>query len=158
MANIKWVTLAACIGGVLLIGFTSGIATAGGMRGWYDALEKPFFNPPSWVFGPAWTTLYTLMGIGLYMILQTPKSDARTTALIIFGVQLALNFAWSFLFFYFHRPGIALMEILTLWTFILLMILQFHKLSPTTGLLQLPYLAWVSFATLLNASIWYLNF
>ncbi len=157
MANIKWLTLAACIAAVLLVGFTSGIATAGGMKGWYDTLQKPFFNPPSWVFGPAWTTLYILMGIGLYMILQTPVSETRTTALIIFGVQLTLNFVWSFLFFYFHRPGIALVEIITLWTFILLMILQFHKLSPTAAVLQLPYLSWVTFATLLNASLWYLN-
>jgi tryptophan-rich sensory protein len=157
MANIKWLTLAACIAGVLLVGFTSGIATASGMNGWYDTLQKPFFNPPSWVFGPAWTALYILMGIGLYLILQTPKSEVRTAVLLIFGVQLFLNFAWSFLFFYFHRPGIALVEIVTLWAFILFMILQFHKLSPTAAYLQLPYLLWVSFATVLNASLWYLN-
>lgn len=157
MIKTKWLTLAACIAGVLLVGFTSGIATASGMNGWYDLLQKPFFNPPSWVFGPAWTMLYILMGIGLYIILQTPVSEMRTRALIVFGVQLTLNFAWSFLFFYFHRPGIALVEILTLWTFILLMIVQFHKLSPTAAFLQMPYLVWVSFATLLNASLWYLN-
>lgn len=157
MVNIKWLSLGICISGVLLIGFSSGIATASGMNGWYDTLHKPFFNPPSWVFGPAWTVLYILMGIGLYLILQTPKSKVRITALSIFGVQLFLNFAWSFLFFYFHRPGIALIEILTLWAFILFMILQFHKLSPIAAYLQTPYLLWVSFATILNASLWYLN-
>jgi len=157
MSNIKWLTLAACIAGVLLIGFLSGIATSSGMQGWYDTIVKPSFNPPSWVFGPAWTLLYILMGIGLYLILQTPRSDARTTALIIFGIQLTLNFAWSFLFFYFHRPGIALIEIITLWVFILLMIFRFQKLSPAAAYLQIPYLLWVSFASVLNAALWYLN-
>ena len=157
MANIKWFKLTACIAGVLLVGFTSGIATASGMNGWFDTLQKPFFNPPSWVFGPAWTTLYILMGIGLYLILQTPASEMRKGALTIFGVQLFLNFSWSFLFFYFHRTDIALIEIALLWGCILNMIIRFHKLSPTAALLQLPYLAWVSFASFLNAAFWYLN-
>lgn len=157
MENIKWLTLIGCIAAVLTTGFISGIATAKGMDGWFDTLVKPSFNPPSYLFGPVWTALYILMGIGLYLILQTPASTVRSTALLVFGLQLALNFAWSFLFFYFHRPDLALVEILILWVFILLMIIQFHKLSATAAMLQLPYLAWVSFATILNAGFWYLN-
>lgn len=157
MTTINWFKLTTCIAGVLLIGFTSGIATAAGMRGWYDTIQKPFFNPPAYLFGPVWTFLYILMGIGLYLILQTPKTEMRTMALAIFGVQLFLNFAWSFLFFYFHRPDIALIEIILLWICILYMIIQFLKISQAAAYLQVPYLLWVSFASVLNASLWYLN-
>lgn len=157
MTITKWLTLIACIAGVLLTGFISGIATAGGMNGWFETLNKPSFNPPSFLFGPVWTTLYILMGVGLYLILQAPKNEIRTLSLIIFGIQLLLNFMWSFLFFYFHEPGIALIEIIILWTAILLMIIFFRKVSPMASYLQIPYLLWVSFATLLNGSFWYLN-
>lgn len=155
MSISKWLTL--CIAGVLVVGFTSGIATAAGMRGWYDLINKPWFNPPSWIFGPVWTVLYIMMGVGLYLILQTPKGDVRTLSLIIFGIQLLLNFMWSFIFFYFHEPFIALVEIIVLWIAILAMITWFRKISPVAAYLQIPYLLWVSFATILNASLWYLN-
>lgn len=141
----------------MAIGSISGIATAAGIKSWYLTLNKPFFNPPNYLFGPVWTLLYLLMGISIYLILQTPKTDMRKKAIIIFCVQLGLNFIWSFLFFKFQRVGIAFIEILLIWASILTMILTFYKLNKTAALLQIPYLLWVSFASILNGAIWWLN-
>lgn len=145
-----------CIVTTLLIGGISGLFTAGEIGTWYAALRKPSFNPPNWVFGPVWTVLYLLMGISLFVILQT-NVKLKRTAIILFFVQLILNFFWSIIFFNFHLIGAAFVEILLLWTCILLMIVQFYKINRGAGLLQLPYLAWVSFASVLNFSIWILN-
>ena len=157
MQKINWILLLACVVGVLLTGFISGVGTAAGMNGWYETLRKPSFNPPDYLFGPVWTLLYILMGVALYLILQSPQSNYRTFAIGIFSFQLFLNFCWSFLFFYFHRPDIALIEIILLWLTILIMIFQFYNISPIASFLQIPYLLWVSFATVLNAALWYLN-
>lgn len=157
MKEINWISLIACVGGILLIGTISGLANAGSINGWFSTLNKPSFNPPNYLFGPVWTTLYILMGISLYLILQSPKTDSRNTALIIFAFQMALNFSWSFLFFYFKWPGIAFIEIIIMWIAILMMILTFYRISNTAAYLQLPYLLWVSFASILNGTIWYLN-
>ena len=146
-----------CIGGVLLIGSISGLANAGSINGWYSSLNKPSFNPPNYLFGPVWTFLYILMGISLYMILQTPKTEIRNAALLIFAIQLALNFSWSFLFFYFKAPLFAFIEIIIMWISILVMIFTFYRISPVSAYLQVPYLLWVSFASVLNGAIWYLN-
>jgi tryptophan-rich sensory protein len=97
------------------------------------------------------------MGISLYLVLRMPASAMKTTAITVFAVQLALNFSWSFLFFYFRLPGMAFIEILAMWGVILWMILAFLKVSPVAAWLNIPYLLWVSFATVLNGSIWYLN-
>jgi benzodiazapine receptor len=139
------------------IGGIAGLATARGVRDWYPALQKPSFNPPAWVFAPVWTILYFLMGCGLYLLLRSPAGPARSRALFSFAVQLALNGAWSFLFFAFHRTGWALFEIGLLWVSILLMILAMRKASPKAAYLQIPYLAWVSYASALNAALWRLN-
>lgn len=157
MKEINWISLIACVGGILLIGTISGLANAGSINGWFSTLNKPSFNPPNYLFGPVWTTLYILMGISLYLILQSPKTDSRNTALIIFAFQMALNFSWSFLFFYFKWPGIAFMEIIVMWVAIIIMILTFYRISNTAAYLQIPYLLWVSFASILNGCIWYLN-
>lgn len=157
MKEINWISLIACVGGILLIGTISGLANAGSINGWFSTLNKPSFNPPNYLFGPVWTTLYILMGISLYLILQSPKTDSRNTALIIFAFQMALNFSWSFLFFYFKWPGIAFIEIIVMWVAIIIMILTFYRISNTAAYLQLPYLLWVSFASILNGTIWYLN-
>ncbi len=157
MKEINWVSLLACVGGVLLIGTISGLANAGSINGWFSTLNKPSFNPPNYLFGPVWTTLYILMGISLYLILQSPRTDSRNTALIIFAFQMVLNFSWSFLFFYFKWPGIAFMEIIVMWIAIIMMILTFYRISNTAAYLQIPYLMWVSFASILNGTIWYLN-
>lgn len=146
-----------CLLSPLAVGAISGIATANNIPNWYAQLIKPSFNPPNYLFGPVWTTLYILMGISFYLILNSHVSIQRTTAIKYFWIQLFLNFCWSFLFFQFHFLGLALIEIIGMWLCILAMIMSYYKINKTAAFLQLPYLLWVSFASLLNASIWYLN-
>lgn len=153
----RYLKLSLCITLPLIIGGISGIATASGIDTWYVNLNKPFFNPPNYLFGPVWSLLYLLMGVSIFLILQAPKSELRKKAFIIFCVQLILNFLWSFLFFKFELPGIALIEILLIWVSILTMIITFSKINKTAAYLQIPYLLWVSFASVLNAAIWWLN-
>ena len=153
----KIFTFFLCITLTMAVGAVSGIATAGGIDDWFYALNKPFFNPPSAVFGPVWTLLYLLMGISLYLILSPTSSPLRTKAIIIFGVQLALNFVWSFLFFKYRLLGFAFIEIVLIWVSIVFMINSFYSVNKKAAYLQIPYLVWVSFATLLNGSIWFLN-
>lgn len=153
----KALQLILCLLAPLTVGAISGIATASNITSWYIHLNKPSFNPPNYLFGPVWTTLYTLMGISFFMVLQKTKTPQRTIAIRIFWIQLALNFCWSFLFFQFHLLGLAFIEILMMWTCIILMIKSFYSINKTAAILQLPYLLWVSFASLLNASLWYLN-
>ena len=124
---------------------------------WYAALHKPFFNPPNYIFGPVWTALYVLMAVSFYIILRQPPSAERRRGIAIFLVQLTLNFFWSIIFFNLHRTGTALAEVAMMWLSILAMIILFYRISKTAALLQLPYIAWVSFASLLNAAIFYLN-
>ena len=153
----RYLKLALCLLLTLSVGAIAGIATASNISGWYVSLNKPFFNPPNYLFGPVWTILYILMGVSFYMILQSANKENRKSAVLLFSIQLFLNFWWSFIFFKFHLLGFALIEIIAIWLFIILMILQFKKINKLAAYLQLPYLAWVSFATLLNASIWWLN-
>ena len=157
MKQKNLIALIACIAIPVLTGALAGFATSSNRDPWYANLDKPWFNPPGWIFGPVWTLLYILMGISLFMIWKQPGSKERSTGLRLFALQLVLNFAWSFIFFYFHNPGLALLEILVLWLVILLMIRSFYRLNHLATYLQIPYQAWVSFATVLNASIWYLN-
>jgi len=146
-----------CIALTVSIGAISGIATASSINGWYLTLNKPFFNPPNFLFGPVWTALYILMGISFYLILMSPKNELRKKAIVIFIVQLVLNFAWSFLFFKYQLLGWAFAEIILIWISILTMIIVFYKINKTTALIQIPYLMWVSFASILNGAIWWLN-
>ena len=140
----------------MLVGGISGVATVAGIKDWYVHLNKPFFNPPNYLFGPVWSILYLLMGVSLFMILQS-KSMNKKKAISIFFVQLFLNFWWSFLFFKFQLLGISMIEIIFMWLSILWMIIEFKKINKTAAYLQIPYLAWVTFASLLNLAIWYLN-
>jgi len=128
--------------------------TVTGISSWYSEIQKPFFNPPSWIFGPVWTLLYLLMGISLYLV-WTKKSDKK--AFVVFGIQLALNALWSILFFGLQNPALAFFEILLLWIAILVTITTFYKIRKSAGYLLIPYLAWVTFASVLNYSIWILN-
>jgi len=153
----KCVQLFICILIPLSIGALGGIATSSSISDWYLTLNRPSFNPPNYLFGPVWSFLYILMGISFYMIWIAPKTAKRTRAIFIFSIQLLLNFSWSFLFFYFHWIGIALIEIILIWLSIIWMIRAFGKLNKKAALLQIPYLLWVSFASLLNASYWFLN-
>jgi len=125
---------------------------------WYASLNKPFFNPPNWVFAPAWITLYTLMGISFYLVWgKGLHSKQAKIAIGIFGAQLFLNALWSILFFGLKMPLVAFVEIIALWAFIALTIWKFYPISKKAAYLLIPYIAWVSFAALLNYSIWALN-
>ena len=150
-------TLLACIILPLLVGAVSGFATASSITTWFVTLHKPFFNPPNYLFAPVWTCLYVLMGVSLFMVVQLPASELRTKAIRVFCIQLFFNFWWSFIFFQFHCLGLALVEIVVMWLAIVMMIVTFKKINTTAAYLQVPYLLWVSFATLLNASLWWLN-
>lgn len=141
----------------LAVGFLAGYATIQSVNTWYTQLAKPSFNPPNSVFGPVWTVLYILMAISLYLVWQQPPSPARNKAMLLFFIQLALNFAWSFIFFYYHKIGLALVDIIILWIFLFITILLFRRFSTAAAWLLAPYLAWVSFATVLNMSIFKLN-
>jgi len=142
----------------LAVGGISGFFTTGGVDGWFATVEKPSFNPPNWLFAPVWTTLYIIMGIGFYLIWKQPADTPyRRPAMIIYVLQLVLNFFWSIIFFKLEQPGFAFAEIILLWFFILLMIIYFIKVKPIAGYLQIPYLCWVSFASVLNYTIWQLN-
>lgn len=146
-----------CIGLTLAIGAIAGIATSAGVNNWYITLNKPVFNPPNYIFGPVWTILYVLMGISFYLILRSANTIIRKRAVSIFCIQLFLNFCWSFLFFYFQLVGIAFIEIILILLSIIIMIITFYKINRAASYLQIPYLLWVSFACILNGSIWMLN-
>jgi benzodiazapine receptor len=134
-----------------------GAATSSSVGTWYAALQKPSFNPPAWVFGPVWTVLYLMVAIAAWLIwLKHGIADAQLP-LALFGLQLALNMAWSVLFFGLRNPGLALVDIALLWLAIVATLVAFWRLSPAAGALLLPYLAWVSFAAILNYSLWALN-
>lgn len=140
------------------IGIVSGLLAGVANNPWFEALQKPSWNPPGYLFGPVWTILYLLMGISSWLIWKSPQPiKRRRTALIFFAIQLFLNFWWSILFFNFHSSLLALIDIFAMLFFISLTIFAFSKISKLAAWLLVPYLLWVSFATALNASIWYLN-
>ncbi len=142
----------------ILVGAVAGYFTSSSVAGWFSTLHKPSFNPPNWLFGPVWTALYILMGIAFYLVWKSESGNAsKKQAIILYIIQLTLNFCWSFIFFYEEAPGTAFAEILLLWIFILLTIIYFLKISKTAGWLMVPYLCWVTFAAILNYSIWQLN-
>ena len=139
-------------------GFLGSLATTPSIATWYKTVAKPSFNPPNAIFGPVWLSLYLMMSISLFLVWrQWGAAKGVRPALIIFFVQLALNTLWSVLFFGLHQPMWAFFEIVILWLFILLTMIVFWRLSRVAGLLLLPYLLWVSFASALNFAIWRLN-
>ena len=141
----------------LSVGGIAGFFTSTAVNGWFTTLHHPSFRPPNWLFGPVWTTLYILMGISLYIIWMQPSNSRQKKALSIFTVQLTLNFFWSFLFFYFHVIGFALIDISALWLSIVLMIVRLRKVKPGAAYLNIPYLCWVTFALVLNLAYYKLN-
>lgn len=146
------------IGICLGVGFLGSVFTVSAIPTWYATLSKPFFSPPNWIFGPVWTLLYILMGYSLYLIVTSDKAQVtRNKAITIFGVQLFLNFIWSIIFFGMQNPTLAFIDIIALWVSIVLTIQAFSKINKTASLLLYPYLAWVSFATILNLAIVLLN-
>ena len=141
----------------LIAGFIGSIATTPSIPTWYAALQKPVFNPPDWIFAPVWTTLFIFMGISAYLIWNKSPGKGIKIALSIFGLQLILNSFWSIIFFGWHSILFAFVEMLLLWFAILLTIIYFHRISRPASYLLIPYLLWVSFAAVLNLSIFLLN-
>ncbi len=152
--------------GLALIGFLAltfavagvgGWFTSQGLGEWYGSLGKPSFNPPSSVFGPVWTVLYALMAVAAWIVWRDAGFAGAGAALTLFFVQLALNLAWSGLFFALRSPGLALLDIVALWLAILATTVLFFQHSTWAGALMVPYLLWVSFASVLNAAVWRMN-
>jgi len=143
----------------LAIGYLSGTVTRESILTWYPSLIKPSFNPPNWVFAPVWSTLYAMMGVAAGLVWDRIDYEREIVkkALVFFAIQLALNALWSYLFFGLHNPMLAGIEIIILWLMIFETYSQFVKINKIAGYLLLPYLAWVSFAAVLNGSIWWLN-
>ena len=153
----QWWGLAAWLLLCLLVSGLGGAVTASSVNDWYTTLHKPPFNPPDWVFAPVWSALYLMMAVAAWRVWRLPASRLRTRGLQVFGVQLALNLAWSFLFFGWQRMDLALLDILLLLGLIALNLRLFLQLDRPAGWLLLPYLGWVAFASVLNASLWWLN-
>ncbi len=148
---MRFLRLAAC----LVLAFVPGVIGSLFPPGeWYAGLAKSALTPPGWVFPIAWTMLYATIGVALFVFLRQSPPHARRGPLIAFGLQLALNAAWSWLFFGLQAPGIALVEIVVMWLAIIATIIAFARTSRAAALLLVPYLAWVAFATYLNAFIW----
>ncbi len=151
-------SLIAWIIGCEAVGWSSSVFTVQSIPTWYAALEKPALNPPNWVFGPVWTTLYALMGISIWLVLSRTKSaKVRGEYLWLFLAQLGFNFLWTLLFFGFRQPMAAFFEIVLLWLLIMACIFRFYASSRLASYLLVPYILWVSFASYLNISIALLN-
>jgi benzodiazapine receptor len=154
----SFVKLVIAIAIPVLIGGISGFFTVSGVESWYQTIQKPSWNPPNWIFGPVWTTLYVMMGIALWLVWKEDTSrELKMIAFILFGVQLILNFLWSFIFFKLEQPGFAFLEILFMWVAILATIFAFAQVNKAAAWLLVPYISWVSFAAILNFTIWRLN-
>lgn len=152
------VKLAAAVVVSELAGAIGAVFTMPAIPTWYATLQKSALSPPSWVFAPVWTTLYALMGIAAFLVWRKGWDDRKVrVALGMFAVQLVLNVLWSVIFFGLRNPGGALIEIIILWLAILATIITFSRVSRPAVYLLIPYLAWVSFAIVLNAMIWRLN-
>jgi benzodiazapine receptor len=140
-----------------LAGFLGSLFTTPAIPTWYQTLNKPFFTPPNWIFSPVWISLFILMGISLFFVWRRSDHPQFKPALIFFFAQLILNILWSAAFFGLRSPLLGLIDIVLLWIAILLTTQHFLKVSRMAGFLLLPYLLWVSFATLLNFFLWILN-
>ncbi|WP_291721840.1 TspO/MBR family protein [Bernardetia sp.] len=151
-----------------IVGVIAGVATSDGVTDWFRTIEKPFFNPPSWLFAPVWTVLYFLMGLAAALVWHKGTSDGKYSlsdmkknnvqiALGLFAIQLILNFFWSFIFFKHQMLFLAFIEIITLLGFVVLTTIHFYRIYKPASFLLFPYILWVSFASVLNFSIWWLN-
>lgn len=158
MRSIDWLSLFWSVVFCQAAGMIGSVFTYPSIASWYVFLNKPSFSPPSWLFGPAWITLYTLMGIAFYLIWQKgEQKKAVKSALVLFIFHLVVNTLWSILFFGLRSPILGLLDISLLWVLIVLIIKRFYQLDKTAAYLLIPYLAWVSFASLLNFAVWRLN-
>ena len=149
-------TLALSVGICFAAAGIGSLLTTHSVSGWYAEIAKPWWTPPNWVFGPVWSTLYAMMAVAAWLVWRRGGDEMRF-ALTLFAVQLALNVAWSGLFFALRLPGAAFAEILLLWLTIGATTSIFGRISTAAALLFVPYFAWVSFAAILNLAIWRLN-
>jgi tryptophan-rich sensory protein len=149
-----FISLAACFSA----GLIGSVFTGTSIRSWYSLLQKPVFMPPAWLFAPVWFLLYILMGISAFLIWRKGIQNFQVRdSLVIFIIQLFLNILWSYAFFGLKSPLFGLIVIVPLWTAILITIINFYRISRTASLLLIPYILWVSFATVINFSIYILN-
>jgi len=155
MSIVKFV---GSVGVCFLVAFLGSTATLPSIPTWYERLNKPIFSPPNWIFGPVWTILYFLMGLALYIVWdKNLKNRGKERAMDTFILQLVLNLLWSLVFFGLHSPLLALITIFLLWISIFMTIKYFYKISKVASYLLIPYLLWVSFASILNLAIVILN-
>jgi translocator protein len=140
----------------VLLGGASGIVTSGSIQSWYPTIVKPSWNPPNWIFGPVWTLLYILIGASIAVIWHS-EAENKSKAYRLFGIQAILNLIWTPIFFGMHNLGLSFIVIILMVLFIFLTILEFYKIKRLAAYLLFPYLAWVSFATVLNGAIFWLN-
>jgi translocator protein len=150
----QWLVLAGFIALCLGVGVLAGLVTAPAVAEWYPTLVKPSWRPPNWLFAPAWTVLYIMMAVAAWLVW---KAGNAKSALLLWGGQLALNFAWSFLFFGARSPGLGLIDIIAMWIAIASTIFAFSFKSRLAAFLMVPYLCWVSFALALNLAIFMMN-
>jgi len=153
----RWAGLVTFIVLCLGAGGLGAIATTPEIPTWYQDLVKPSWNPPAYLFGPVWTALFVMMAIAGWLVWKPRGFTQAAVPLTLFGSQLVLNVAWSWIFFGAHQPGWAFLEIIVLWLAILATTASFFRSDKTAGWLMIPYLAWVSFASVLNFTIWRLN-
>jgi benzodiazapine receptor len=153
----SWAVLVFFIVVCFAVAGSGAIFTSGSVRYWYPTLHKPSWNPPAWLFGPVWTILYLMMAIAAWIVWCRRGLVQVNSALGLFAFQLALNAAWSPLFFGLRNPLAGLLDIVPLWAAILATLISFWRISPAAGVLLVPYWLWVSFATALNFAIWKLN-
>ncbi len=161
MNQLKMTSLGKALVSILIcevVGISSGLLSAAGLNGWFDTLQKPSWNPPSWLFGPVWTTLYFMMGLALWQVWKSEKPEPqKRRAMLVFALQLFLNFWWSLIFFEFHQPGLAFLDIMLMLATIIWTIFLFAPMSRAAAWLLVPYVSWVSFAAILNYTIYLLN-
>lgn len=156
--SIEWLKLLVSVAGAIAVGSSGAIFTSGAVQSWYQTIQKPWFNPPSWVFGPVWTCLFILMGLAFYRVWH--KGLASKNGLIAlrdYVFQFIFNVAWSAIFFGQQAYLLAFFELLVLWWLVYRTIVSFTKVDKLAGQLLWPYLAWTSFAAVLNLSIAWLN-
>ena len=156
--KIGWKKLIASVAVCQLAGIAGSLFTYPKISTWYATLNKPAFAPPNWVFGPVWISLFTLMGIALYLVWQKGvRSQNERYAVYAFGLQLGLNALWSFLFFGLQSPFYGFVGILLMWLAIAATMWEFRHIDRRAACLLVPYIAWVSFAALVNYAVWLLN-
>lgn len=157
MKHSRLAALAGFIGGSFCAAAIGGAATATSVGTWYRALHKPGWNPPDRIFGPTWTLLYVLMAVAAWRVWRRNEAAAARRTLVLFSLQLALNALWSVLFFGLRRPDLAFVEVLILWGLLVVLLHRFWCADRAAGWLWAPYVAWVSFASVLTGTVWWLN-